>query len=199
MRVVRQLTRRRVAQRSRHAEVDDERATALEPNQQVLATPVDRRDPLADERVGDETRLDRARQPRVDDLCTGDRRPLEHGRDLAANRLDLRQLGHGVIVGTRCRTSVRHPHYATTSSTMPRSGGGLVAELVRREDRRGREFGRMVVAGVHLGEVVACEDGVAALREAEDADCVVDRIVLRAAAGTQIERRVADCERPERA
>ena len=68
VRVVGQLSRRRMPERSRHAEVDDERAPALEPDEQVLAAPVDRRDLLADERVGDESRLDRPGQPRVEDL-----------------------------------------------------------------------------------------------------------------------------------
>ena len=60
-------------------------------------------------------------------------------------------------------------------------GRRVVTDLVRRQHRRRCPFGRVVVPRVHLREIVAVEHGVAALREAEDADSVVDRIGLRAA------------------
>src|SRR6185437_3117229 len=54
-----------------------------------------------------------------------------------------------------------------------------------------------IVARVYLGEVVAREDGVAALREAEDADRVIDRVRLRATSGAQLERGETDGARAE--
>ena len=62
---------------------------ALQAPEEVLPAPVDARDGLADEHVGDESRLDRPRQPRVADLDALDRRALEHRREPAPDGLDL--------------------------------------------------------------------------------------------------------------
>ena len=68
-----------MAKRPRHPEVDQERAPRLEPNNQVLAAPVDRDDPLALELARDLDRVERARQARVDDLDPLERRPSSTG------------------------------------------------------------------------------------------------------------------------
>src|SRR3954470_1053706 len=88
------LSRRRVQKVPRHPEVDQENATALEPNNQILAAPLDRFDALADELGGDLGRVLRPRQSRVFDLHVLEAASDEHWLEPAANRLDLGQLGH---------------------------------------------------------------------------------------------------------
>jgi hypothetical protein len=51
---------------------------------------------------------------------------------------------------------------------------------------------------VDLGEDVSGRNAVAALADADDADGVVDLVVLRPAAGTELERRGPDPNRAER-
>ena len=104
-----------MAERARHPQVDDERPSAREAPQQVLAAPVDGRHGLSDQPVGDDRRVDRPRQARIDDLGTLDRGALEHGHEPTANGLDLGQLGHAAIVGTA-------PQAATHSAGQPPPG-----------------------------------------------------------------------------
>ena len=107
-----------------------------------------------------------------------------------------RELPTSTVSPTRS-TGLRRPRsriYSTTSSRIPRSGGASLADLVGGEHRRGGPLRRRVVPCVHLGEVVAREHGVAALREAEDADRVVDRVGLRAAPRAELERGDADVQ-----
>jgi len=78
--------------------MDDERPPALEPPEEVLPTSLDGRDPLSDERFGDEKRVQRPRQACVDDLGARDRRADEHRCKATAHRLDLGQLRHPRIV-----------------------------------------------------------------------------------------------------
>ena len=80
---------------------------------------------------------------------------------------------------------------------MPRSGGASSAIVVGGEHRLGGRCRRRLVPRVHLGEVVAREHRVAALREAEDADGVVDRVGLRPPAGAELERGDAHRERAD--
>src|SRR3954454_11924251 len=94
MRDVDGLSRRRVQEVSRHPEVDQENATALEPNNQILAAPFERSDALADELGRDLGRVLGPRQPRVFDLDVLEAPSDEHRLEPAANRLDLGQLGH---------------------------------------------------------------------------------------------------------
>ena len=96
MRIVRQRSRRAVPQRPRHPEVNQERPTRLEPNNQILAAPIERRRRARlRARAAISTRVERPRQPRVGDLDTvSKRRPSSERREPAANGLDLGQLGH---------------------------------------------------------------------------------------------------------
>src|SRR5215208_8128194 len=87
-------SRRRVQKVPRHPEVDQENATALEPNNQILAAPLERFDALADELGRDLGRVLWPRQPRVFDLDVLEAASDEHRLEPAANRLDLGQLGH---------------------------------------------------------------------------------------------------------
>ena len=100
VRVLRELSPGRVAKGSRHAQMHDKRPPAGEPPEQVLAPAVERHDPVADQSPGDDRRVDRPRQARIDDLRGLDRRPLEDRGEVAPDRLDLWQLGHAAIVRT---------------------------------------------------------------------------------------------------
>ena len=100
MRDIDGLSRRRVQKVPRHAEVDQENATALEPNNQVLAAPLERLDALADELGRDLGRILWPRQPRVFDLDVLEAPSVEHRLEPAPNRLDLGQLGHRPSLAT---------------------------------------------------------------------------------------------------
>ena len=50
---------------------------------------------------------------------------------------------------------------------------------------------------MNFGEHLAGADGIAPLPAADDADCVVDRVVLRPAAGSEMERSTPDGDRAE--
>src|SRR3954469_17355175 len=88
------LSRRRVQKVPRHPEVDQENASALEPNNQILAAPLDCLDALAGELGRDLGRFLGSRQPRIFDLDVLEAASDEHGLEPAANRLDLGQLVH---------------------------------------------------------------------------------------------------------
>ena len=83
-----------MSQRPCHAEVNQESPSRLEPNNQILATPIQGRDALALERSRHLVGRDRPRQPRVDDLDPPERSPLEDGHKAPPDALDLGQLGH---------------------------------------------------------------------------------------------------------
>ena len=84
-----------VSHRSRHAEVDQEHATGFEPNNQILAAPLDGRHGLSLELGCDLPRLDGPGHAGIADLDTVETPADEDGLEAHANRLDLGQLGHG--------------------------------------------------------------------------------------------------------
>jgi hypothetical protein len=88
----------RVSQRTRHAEVDQERTTRLEPNNQILATAIDLRHVLALELSRDLDPVVWARQAGVADLDVHEPAALQRRRKPAADGLDLGQLGHSRTV-----------------------------------------------------------------------------------------------------
>src|SRR5438874_7499941 len=94
MTIVVQGAAQRVAQAPRHSEVNQESATRLEPDNQILASTLDGADAFALEFGGDSLRLERPYEPRIVDLDAVESPPdqvwLEHETD----RLDLGQLGH---------------------------------------------------------------------------------------------------------
>jgi hypothetical protein len=94
MRDVDWLPTRRVQEVPRHSEVDQENATALEPNNQILAAPVQRDDALACELGRHLGRILGPRQPRVFDLDAPEPAADEHRLEAPAHCLDLGQLGH---------------------------------------------------------------------------------------------------------
>ena len=83
-----------VPQTPRHPEVNQENATTLEPNNQILAASLDGGDALALQLGRDLERLERPHQPRVEDLDALEAPPDERGLELATDRLDLGQFGH---------------------------------------------------------------------------------------------------------
>ena len=89
----------RIAQQAAgHAQVDQQRAAGLEARDQVFAATVESRHPLALELDRDRKRILGPRQPRIGDLDALEPASLEVRRELAPNRLDLGQLGHGVTL-----------------------------------------------------------------------------------------------------
>ena len=118
MRIVPERPRRRVDEAPRHPEVNQQDATTLEPDNQILAATLEAFDRLTLELGSDLERVERAHQPPVQDLhalepATG------HGRlEEYANRLDLGKLGHARTLAD----DVQHD---------PGRLGPLVAELDR--------------------------------------------------------------------
>ena len=98
MGVVGQLPLGRVEKRPRHPEVHQERATRLEPNNQILAAAIDGLDPLSLELRSHLERLERSCQSRVGDLDPRERAPHERGLEHAPDSLDFGKLGHGRTV-----------------------------------------------------------------------------------------------------
>ena len=80
--------------RPRHPEVNQERTTGLEPNNQILAATFDQRDALAVQLMCDLEWIERACQPGIGNANVLEDTAFEHRREPPADRLDLGQLGH---------------------------------------------------------------------------------------------------------
>ena len=100
--------------------MNQESPSRLEANNQILAAPVNRDDPLALELSSDLAGIERTREPRIRDLDALEPPPLEDGDESAPDALDLGQLGHrdtlAMALGT-CQSMI--------SSSTDRSGPGL--------------------------------------------------------------------------
>src|SRR5437868_11507329 len=81
-------------QAPRHPEVDQENPTALEPNNQILAAPLDSRDTLSLELGRHLGRLIRTDEARIVDAHTLEAPTYQCGLELPTDALDLRQLRH---------------------------------------------------------------------------------------------------------
>src|SRR3954471_15079727 len=92
---------------SRHPEVDQENATALEPNNEILASPLDSRGALAFELGCHLGRLVRTDQSRIVDRHALQASADKRGLELPADALDLRQLRHRASVVARRRRAER--------------------------------------------------------------------------------------------
>jgi hypothetical protein len=82
--------------------VDQENATALEPNNQILAASIDGCDALAVELGRHLGRLEWTHEPGVRDLHVVEAPSDKRGFELAADALDFWQLGHGTSVDRPC-------------------------------------------------------------------------------------------------
>jgi hypothetical protein len=100
-----QLSARRMQDVSRHPEVNQENTLTLEPNNQILAAPIDGCDTLAHELGRHLDRVLGPRQPRVVDLDVVEAPADEHRLESTADRLDLGQLGHASSVATSVQES----------------------------------------------------------------------------------------------
>jgi hypothetical protein len=89
MRIVGQLSFRRVSQTSRHPEVNQQSPPSFESDNQILAAAFERRYSLAFELGGDSHWLERAHEPRVVDLDAVEPPADEMRLELASSRLDL--------------------------------------------------------------------------------------------------------------
>jgi hypothetical protein len=85
----------------RHPEVNQENTTRLEPNNQILASPLDRGDRLPLELCRDLAGIVGTRESRVRDLDSLERAADEVRLESGADRLDLGQLGHDWSVASR--------------------------------------------------------------------------------------------------
>jgi hypothetical protein len=83
-----------MAQAPRHAEVDQENATRLEPDNQILAATLDGGDPLALQLGRHLGRVVGTHEARVVDLDALEAAAREDGFQAHADGLDLGQLGH---------------------------------------------------------------------------------------------------------
>src|SRR5438046_9429286 len=86
----------RVRKRSSHPEVNQENQTALKPNNQILAAPVNRRDSLARQLRSHLCGIDGARKPGVEDLDIVEPATDQPRFEARPYRLDFGQLGHRV-------------------------------------------------------------------------------------------------------
>src|SRR5918992_4323647 len=100
MRIDRQRSRLGVTQVSRHPEVNQESATGLEPNNQILAAAFQGTDAFALELCGHRSRLEWSDETMVVDLDSFEATPYEMRFQLEANCLHLGQLGHQAIVSS---------------------------------------------------------------------------------------------------
>src|SRR3989442_3361590 len=105
--VVRKRPLRSALEASRHPEVDQENTPALEPNNQILAAPLDGRDPLTLQFGRHLGRLVWAHEARVVDAHPVEAPPDERRLELPADALDLRQLRHAasVVVCSKARAA----------------------------------------------------------------------------------------------
>jgi hypothetical protein len=94
MGIGRKLPVRRDQEAPRHPEVNQQDETTLEPDNYILATPIDGLDALAFESCGHLPRIERARESLVEDLDRSERTAGEDRRQLGSDGLDLGQLGH---------------------------------------------------------------------------------------------------------
>jgi len=92
------LSPRRVQQRPRHPEVNEENPTALEPNNQILAATLQCSDALTGELGRHLGRILGARQAGVGDVDMLEAAPNEHRLETASDRLDFGQLRHPASV-----------------------------------------------------------------------------------------------------
>src|SRR5919108_4912274 len=164
----------------RHPQVDEEVPPALEGENQILAAPAHVGDPLALERLGDGLRRLGPRYPRIEDPDDRESPPGQGGGEPGADGLDLWELGHRAAPSGE---DVEHHRPAL---------GLLGADAVAVPDLRNGPRRRGLIGRVHLGQRLAGLDAVAALRQADDADRVVDDVLLARAAGPEVERREAD-------
>jgi len=99
VRIVRKRAARQVQKAPGHPEVDQENAAALEPDDQILPTPLDCRDAFPPEFGRDLRGVVRPYEPTVVDRDRLEAPADEGGLQLPADALDLRQLRHGASTG----------------------------------------------------------------------------------------------------
>ena len=100
MTIVVQSAAWRMAQASRHPEVNQESTTRLEPDNQILAAALQGAHAFALELRSHGPRLERPHKACVLDLDTVEPPPDQLRFELEPNRLDLGQLGHQPIVSS---------------------------------------------------------------------------------------------------
>jgi hypothetical protein len=94
MRIVGQLSLRRMPQAPRHPEVNQQSTPRLELNDQILAPALERGHTLAFELGGDGVWLEGSHEPWIGNLDAVEAPADDVRLELHANRLDLGELGH---------------------------------------------------------------------------------------------------------
>jgi len=89
VRIVGQRSSRRMPKASRHPQVNQQSASGLEPNDQILAATLERSHLLAFELGGDSDGLERTHEARIVDLDAVEPPPDEVRLELSSSRLDL--------------------------------------------------------------------------------------------------------------
>src|SRR6185369_13128073 len=167
----------------RHAEMDKEVSPALERENQILPAPPYGGYSLALELGRDRLGRLRTSKSRVDDLDVLETPTLEPRSQSRADCLDLGKLGH------------RRPPSGDDVDHDRHLSGPLHPDAVSPADFCCGCVGRLFRAGVDLGDDVADSDLVAALRDAEDADGMIDLVLLAEPSCAEAERCLADCGR----
>ncbi len=130
----------------RHAQVNQQRAAAREPHDEVLPPALDALDALADELRRDLVRVLRPREAHVLDLHVLEPPALEERRDLGADGLDLRQFRHPAVQASRSSAIGEHleQHGASRAAARRRAGAppGTRAPPPQPTPRRGRGSAR---------------------------------------------------------
>ena len=107
MRKILERTVSAVEQIPRHPEVDQENPTALEPNDEILAAPLDGCDSFSFELGRHFGRVVGTYEPRIVDGNAIEAPPEQCGLELRADAFDLRQLRHAVSVVVRVCLAAR--------------------------------------------------------------------------------------------
>jgi hypothetical protein len=94
MRIVAQLSPRRVSQAPRHPEVNQQSPSRFEPDNQILAPTLERGDSLAFQFGRDGGGLERPHEPRIANVHAVEAPADEVRLQLKADRFDLWELGH---------------------------------------------------------------------------------------------------------
>jgi hypothetical protein len=169
--------------------VNQENAPRFESDNYILPATVDGLDPLAGQLRSDFERVLRARQAWVEDLDPVEAATDEHGLEPAADGLDLWQLGHGAQGSQKGLRQDVEDHRPLRRR--------LVGDRVRGEQLRDHLVGSRIRGGVNLRERFTLGHTVAALAVEHDPDRVINRVVLCATSGSEVEGGLADRDRAE--
>ena len=183
----------RGAEAPRHAQVDQEQTPAPEADDQILAAALDDGDALALELRGDRVAAGTAESAASMISTRSNVRPTSTG----SSAWTVSTSGSSGT-GQPSASSGPRPGQATRSSTIGSARGAGLAELVDLEHALGGDAQRASSCGRAPRRAARRPRPRRRACEADDADGVVDCIVLRAPPGAELERSDADSDSAER-